>query len=360
MKLMTLLRSSVLLAVALGLVACGNYDPEARLIRRAMTRIDDVAVEPPGTDRQEILDETQPEGGNTVQQAIEDPFCRPGEVDNRLPRCHARNIAVVLNTLTFFLVGVVDRLLQEPPTHRPEGRRVWGPIFLGGNSIRLDVERNPDDTFSYCLHLVDRFVPRNSRAARDITCADLVDETTGLTLVLTGDVEPAEDADGTLRSGAGTLVLDGAALASVSRSQMQGTFTIRYDNITREGTRAIDIDIDDIPLEQEPFETGAQYRFRLNDDLSGTFQFSLLADAEFVPNGSPAVLERFDITSQWQSDFAGRADSRVSGGDLGNVEAFQAQCWGDDLRTTFYEDLSRELGDPADCVFAEPLEAVAD
>jgi hypothetical protein len=355
-------RIALLLLVVTSTVlsACGNYDPETRLFRQIAPKPEQVQLDPPGA-------AIQGEAGdpNATEQALE--IC--GE---RNLRCQAQNIADGLNGLTFNLLTVVDTVLQFPPTTREPGRRVWGPHFdrRGQNTFRFEMLRLGDGEagsvegeFVYCAHITPGDV--TGADTSDISCAD-EEHASGLVRVISGTLIPGEELGEAARAGAGVLAFEGMNLARIDpNTELPATFAIAYDN-TEDRTQ-ISIQIEEVALdENQPFFGPAFYAYTRETDESGTFAFA--TRAQFVSSGpfEPIItseLEEFYISSQWQSDLAGRADAAICGGDIGEScevdPVLATHCWDVDLQTTFFGDslpMSEDDGDLNDCVFAAPLQ----
>jgi hypothetical protein len=61
------------------------------------------------------------------------------------------------------------------------------------------------------------------------------------------------------------------------------------------------------------------------------------------------------LRSRWQATGAGRADARLAGGDLGQIEAIASECWDAMFQRVFYTDsvgFAASEGAQTACVFA--------
>lgn len=344
-------RSSILLlTLALGTAALSgcNYDPETRLFRQVAPKPEDVVLQPPGAEVQ-----ASESGDNTVEQGLD-------SCDEDSLRCHAQNIATNLNALTIGLLTIVDEVLQFPPSHRETGRRVWGPHLdpNNGNTFRFEMSREDDGSFAWCVH-VGAGDLRLASGMVAIRCEDETDPN-GMMRLLSGNLE-ASDVDGeAARSGSGSMLLEAVRLLELQDDpELLGTFSFVYDNTNG---REIEIDITDLPAQAgNPFGSDVLYQYKSTLEGSGTFGFA--ARANFVGDGGgfgfASVPEDFVITAQWQADKAGRADARISGGDLPENQSYTAtQCWDTTLVTTYSGntyDATQTVGDVDDCVFRQSL-----
>jgi hypothetical protein len=345
-----LLPTFLVAAVAMT-TACGNYDPETRLFRELAPRIEDVALEAPGASTFAAED-----GGsaNTETQGMA-VVCN----EDRL-RCHAQNIATLFNGISFGLLWMVDLIIQFPPSSREPGKRVWGPHYQQreDRTIRFEMVREADDSFSYCLHA--GFGDLSKSDFTGISCAD-VEHAAGVVRLLSGNVTPGDAEGAAVRSGAGTLVFEPINVELLDEpADAPLTFTVGYDNTDGHDIR---VDIDSQVEETcNPILETDTYRYTRDLDGAGTFRFK--TNAEFVPGdfGFDNVCEELTITAQWQDDRAGRADALICGGNLGeacaDAQVSATECWDDELTTVFADNSlpdSQTEGDVSDCVFAQPL-----
>src|SRR3954462_3508547 len=88
------------------LTACGNLSEEDLVFQAAIPPKQALELRPAGAD------EKGPDSGSssTQSQALE-AKCDDGDL-----RCGSRNAAHGLNQLTFGLLDIIDRVLQQPPT----------------------------------------------------------------------------------------------------------------------------------------------------------------------------------------------------------------------------------------------------
>jgi hypothetical protein len=306
-----MMRTLILLPCALA--ACGDLSQEDLLFRSAIPAKEDIEVVPAGAESQAQVT------NGTRAQALEEE-CAPVDV-----RCTAKNVSTGLNAITFFLLDLVDTVVQHPPTTRERGRRVWGPFFdaANGHSARFEMRRQADGrAYELCLHTVEGRIGEGS--ADDMTCETDADEDSGLTVVLKGTLSPGALDGARARSGAGTMVFEtgrlGGGLAAIGR-----TMSIDFDN----GDERIDIQVTVTGQREEGGVADREpltYTFARAADGGGEFGFAVFANFNQPDENLPRS-ERLDMVALWRADQAGRGLARVTGGDLSPNQVLIDQCW---------------------------------
>lgn len=351
---------SALLAPLLG--ACGNYAPDDVLFRAAVPKAIDVALQPPGAE----VDEEGGAGAGQIQQAL-------SSCDEAPLRCQAQQTATELNGLTGGLLGILDGIINLPPTRRQQNRRVWGPMHIdetaqgGANfTLRFELERLPagsEHPFRYCLHVV---AGQPQLPLFDPINCDIERAESGLTRVIFGELSPGDEQGATAASGAGHMVFDGNLLgqaADQNKPDLPARLDIRYDNFGE--SQAIDLDITDVVDENSGQFTAAAYHFLRLGTGEGDFSFKVKGDVnpEATALFGEPVLETFEITAQWAASKAGSARAAVYGGDLGNlpdgteVRWDVEECWDNQLDTVYFRDPEpehRDIGVVGDCLLPLP------
>ena len=87
-------------------------------------------------------------------------------------------------------------------------------------------------------------------------------------------------------------------------------------------------------------------------DGGGTLVVTAMADISSPPDGTN---ESVDENSRWNSTGAGRADVKMSGGDL-STTVLASQCWSSSFAQTYYTDNANyqpTAGDASTCAFAQ-------
>lgn len=339
-----------LLALLAPLAACGDYNPEDIVFRRAAPRPEDVALEPPGVD---VATARRGGVGGALRQGL--TACDGVAADRNL-RCLAQSIAGSLNGLTVGILTVVDNVVQSPPSQRARGRRVWGPHFVenDGATYRFEMVRDDDTTFSWCIHAAAGF--KGPFSGRGLSC-DAERSEDGFVRVVSGTLVPGEAEDELARSGLGSIVFELTALGELARQDTSGLITILYDNTG--GESDIDIALDDMRIAS--FPERSEYSYHRYPDGSGGFFFQAPGEASRGGLFEDELLETFTITAAWQADRAGRADAVITGGNLDTFEISATQCWDAELCQVHYTQSPDDPehpteGDLAACVFQERIE----
>ncbi len=335
---------AVLLTTLPGIAACGNFSNEDLIFLAALPDRDSVALKVPGADYGQSSSSS-----NSLTQGLS--ACTEDDL-----HCMAGRVSTGINAGVFALLDLVDAIATEQqPTHRSPGLRLWGPVYIAAEnlSVRFEIRRTiagSSDVFEYCLHALR--APADMDLAADLSCDTELDDS-GLVRVLHGTFSPA-GSDGGARDGSGSLVFDLnlARDAGVGQVTDQGRLEVLYDHSA--GQQRIELAIREVVDIQTLLPSSADYVYRREVDGSGAFTFTVNAD--FVAGSVFSSLEQLQIDAQWDPCEAGRADARISGGDLGSsTEITASQCWDCQAETVFYEDSAAEhptLGEANACVFA--------
>src|SRR5207244_1040120 len=93
-----------------------------------------------------------------------------------------------------------------------------------------------------------------------------------------------------------------------------GTCEVHYGKVDPKSQAFVDVSFNNVGgAGAKPFN--AEYRFTLENDQAGSFQFAL--DLNLQPfDSTKLALERLSIESRWLSEGAGRSDVSAHGGDL--------------------------------------------
>jgi len=165
---------------------------------------------------------------------------------------------------------------------------------------------------------------------------------------------------------AATVIL-GEVDAGATREVSTGRFTIDFDTIhaldpTEETTGffAVDYDIGEDGVSGTasferfgPEAIDASYAYAQTFDGEGRMDLTVVSDLN--PGGGAGLDETWDVRSRWLANGSGRADVRVTGGDLGGDTITVIECWDTSFARVYYtEDWSGTVeGDPAACVYAD-------
>jgi hypothetical protein len=224
---------------------------------------------------------------------------------------YAESIAVVtsVNATTAELLAGIDAILAELPTSEDVDGAVWGAPLDEADGTRLTVTTAADGSYQWKL-------------------------------IVAG----VEHASGQARAdGSGTLRVD---LSAAAGDDDTGRYEINYD---------LESDTQDIVLDTT--EAGVaerlEYHYRGSADGAGDLTLAIRADAG-DPGGQPELTA---LRTRWIASGAGRADARISGGDL-TAPITASECWDATFSRVYFEgqaDWQDSEGDVADCAFASAL-----
>jgi hypothetical protein len=96
----------------------------------------------------------------------------------------------------------------------------------------------------------------------------------------------------------------------------------------------------------------ADYTYDADADGGGNMTFAAHGDTE----DEGALAEDAVVRSRWLSTGAGRADVRLSGGDLGSTQVTASQCWDATFGEVYYSDSAGFVapsGAETECAFAQ-------
>ncbi len=288
---------------------------------------------------------------------------QPRQLDDQQAGLSRRRDAVLGEPATYFVASrlvtgdinrgvlgfleLVDRITHlVPPTLRQPTRRVWGPWPSEddpGVDMRFVMEKGQPGEFFFDFQL------------RPVVLAESSGFDENWTSCIAGRVEPR----GAFRRGVGEMSIRLADCAAVTGSGEGGSAAVEFDTApdaaNPDGKTALTIDFEGF-LTREMIADGQQsldadYAFFETGDRSGAFDFTSLDD---VHEGEPGrqARERWDWRVRWAADGCGRADVRLSGGDLGQIEVLLSECWDADHGRVYYGDnasLAETEGDPAEC-----------
>ena len=239
-----------------------------------------------------------------------------------------RGISHDLNGGAAIILGLVHAIVQYPVTSVEGDLYIWGPWTetLNPSEYRLTVSQDLAGDYHWSL-------------------------------------EGRRRADGGAAPFLG--VVAGIATPGEVEARGRGTFSIDFDVAEQldpggnDGEGALDVSYD---LTQSPASVimdyahanGSMFHYEYleNADSSGDFQFTIDTDTDDVGT----ALEHIQVRSRWESGGDGRSDFRLSGGDLGIVEATGVECWDDAFGRTYYTDsvnFQATEGDATACAFAD-------
>lgn len=250
-----------------------------------------------------------------------------------------RNISRDLNGGAAWVLVLVHTIVHFPPTTVDGDVYTWGPWSdaLDPAEWRLVVTENLDGSYDWSFDGKSK-----------------LEEDAEFLTVISGNAVPGELEP---HRGTGNFLIDFDAAEQVDPidNDNRGTVEITYDLENRDDTPAtLDMVIQTRQLDEEGVEQDVafDYSYVKNLDGSGDLQFQIHGDLD--DEGS--LFEDAIIRSRWLVSGSGRADVRVSGGDLGSTTVEASECWNDLFRRVFYTDSMDWMpteGDEADCAFTD-------
>ncbi len=263
------------------------------------------------------------------------------------------SLDVNLNVLGF--LDLVDTITGFPPTARNSGSRQWGP---------WPSEESPHTDFRFImsrdrtLGQFDFSLQTTAAAARNTPAYD-----EGWAGCLYGNVVPT---DGSVRRGTGNLTADAATCDRFEASGASGQASIGFDTAPDEqnpqGKTSLQIHFENFltrgMIDKDPNSRPMQadYQYLERGDLSGSFDFDTWGDLDNGENPNQLAQEHIVIKTRWDHTGAGRADSTISGGDLGALVIELHECWNPEKKRVYYQDshnLAPTEGLPSDCALPE-------
>jgi hypothetical protein len=238
---------------------------------------------------------------------------------------------VSVNGGTLWVLNLIEQVAKYPPTTLEENKAVWGPSTeaLSPTTWRLTVTRSGEASFSWVLE---------GKAKTE--------EDSAFRAVLSGTQQVAVDANGERVKGygSGELFIDwDKARTLPDADDHVGTADIKYSRASATAEATVEAEFKQVRDENDANRrVDGSYRYKATAE-GGEFQFATYKD---VDNGNPlrTKLEKLTIRSRWAAAGAGRADIRVTEGDLVG-EATLNECWDSDFLSTYFRvSLDPRLG----------------
>jgi hypothetical protein len=165
------------------------------------------------------------------------------------------------------------------------------------------------------------------------------------TTVILGEVDPGA----TREISTGRFEVDFTSIHELDPTEPStGLFTVDYD-IHTEGVSATASFVD-----FGPERIDAEYAYEQTFDGDG--MMDLVVHSDVNPGSGTGLEETWFTRSRWHADGSGRADIRVTDGDLGDETATISECWSASFEAVYYtESLGGTVeGDPSLCAFESP------
>jgi hypothetical protein len=300
--------------LSLGLVACipPNDDPHPG-ISRALPTAEDVRIDLP-----------ENSSAKGTAEALGD--LSPWYVVTR-------QVTRDLNGGTAWVLIVVHTVVQFPPTTVEGDTYTWGPWSdaLDPADYRLVVTALDNGSYDWSL---------DGRSKTQVG-ADF--ET-----VIAGNAVPGET-EGT-GHGEFTIDFDAAERVNPVDNDARGVVGISYDLAARH----LDMSIATVETRPEgEVPVNYEYAYTEKEDGSGDMVFAAHGDTD--DEGTAA--EDAVIRSRWLADGAGRADVRLSGGDVSTtISVTASECWDSTFAVVYYSDSVNwqpTEGSQSSCAFAD-------
>lgn len=232
-----------------------------------------------------------------------------------------------LNGMAGSVLATLEAITRMPPSEVGKTRVVWGPFtpVLSPVNYRLNVERVAPNQFAYRL---------DGRPKSDV-------QEEAFRPVLAGTASPESQA------GAFSIDFNRLHLLDSIGTPQTGGIAFEFEITPRQG--AIRIHLEGLTAPNSPPVTGDEAYVQLADG-SGDFLFGAHPGLSGVSTDLQGAL----IRSRWNPSGAGRADAHVAGDPAGNRDI--TECWDENFSRVFFSVRPGSTeGDPALCVYAEPL-----
>jgi hypothetical protein len=257
-------------------------------------------------------------------------------------------LAVVVNTATVAVLGLVKGITDYPPTSVEGDTAVWGPATdpLSANTYRLTVTRQAPHVFAWRLD------------GKGKTAAD-----SAFVTIVSGVHTRALDVDGHPMPGfgSGNFVIDWDAADTLPQhDQNVGQMAFTYSRTSAAATVTNDVAFTNIFDNCDPSTCSthgqifdAVYTYAATPGSGGDLQYG--ATENFVATTS--ANETLSLHSRWQETGAGRTDIQLTGGDVGTAVDSSNECWDSNFLSVYSaasyapNDPSVDWGSESSCVF---------
>lgn len=269
----------------------------------------------------------------------------------------SKDLADGINGGVGWVFDLLEKIVEMPATEQDEAHAVWGPSEPKGLerlSYRFTVTKVGENDFTYAL---------------DARLKGETDDAAFVTF-LSGTAQPGDEDN----KGTGTMTVNAGARRGLLNEEgdcQNGTIEVAYD-VTAE-PRSLQVDFVEWldTCDADARAANATYTYTETADGAGTLDFDVIANMHKAEEAKP-LEETMAIRTRWMADGQGRADVRISGGevpgdlathipDTTETSVLVTECWDDLFALTFsdttpdeLEDTFHEpLGDESACVFAE-------
>jgi hypothetical protein len=226
-----------------------------------------------------------------------------------------RGASVVVNGGTAAVLTLIEEITEHTPTSITGDTAVWGPHTdaLSPTTWKLTVTQLDEHEYSYKLE------------GKAKTADDAAFKT-----ILSGTHKISVDAQGNRQRnfGNGTLKIDwDAAQTLPEHGNEVGTADIRYSRVDGQAVASVEADFRNVKDNERPdTRVNADYRYKETPGAGGEFDFALDKNLDEANANRPGI-EHLTIKSRWGQTGAGRADVKVTKGDMGSGEGTLSECW---------------------------------
>ena len=299
--------------LSLGLVACIPPNDDPHPVSRALPTAEDVRID---------LPENSSAKGTAEALGELSPWY-----------VVTRQVTRDLNGGTAWVLIVVHTIVQFPATTIEGDTYTWGPWSdaLDPADYRLVVTALTNGSYDWSLDGRSKTEPG----------ADFQ-------TVIAGNAVPGET-EGT-GHGEFTIDFDAAERVNPIDNDARGVVGISYDLAARH----LDMSIATVETRPEG-EVPVNYEYAYTEQEDGAGDMVFAAHGDTDDEGTAA--EDAVIRSRWLADGAGRADVRLSGGDVSTtISVTASECWDSTFAVVYYSDSVNWLpteGSQSSCAFAD-------
>jgi hypothetical protein len=308
-----MMKSALAAITSVSLLACVNQDATPSSIDKALPTADQISIKLPETAARTL----DARAGDA--QAVGDLAAW---------YVATRTVTRMFNGSSAWVLILIHTIVQLPPTTASDDTFTWGPWSgaLDPAEYKLVVQVVGDGTYTYQL------------SGRSKTQANSQFE-----VVIDGSADPRAGET----KGRGAFLIDfdaGKRVNPVDASDARGTVDVHYDLAQRH------LDLTLMSTDATGAAVMADYAYNEATDGTGDMVFDVGTNA-----GGTAALEQLTLRSRWLATGAGRADARITGGDLGQIQVTASECWSAAFARVYYQDSNNFApteGDASACAFA--------
>ncbi len=290
-------RKSLLCAASLMFVGCGQV--EENEFKDGLPSKEMVEVKAPGGSGQRL----EAEGARAFAKGDTSDFYKL-----------TRGATVVVNGGTAAVLNLIEEITKHTPTSIQGDTAVWGPHTdaLSPNTWKLSVTQDAEHKYSYKLE-------GKAKSADDSAFKVI--------LLGTHSISTDEQGNRVRNFGTGVLKIDWDAAQTLPEHGPEvGTAEIRYERPSATVEASVAADFRNVNDNDRPgTRINADYRYKEVPNAGGEFDFRL--DKNLDTDASRPGIERLTIKSRWNQTGAGRADAKVTQGDVGATPATVNECW---------------------------------